>query len=634
MATTQTDEKNPEAYNPTAEEQKLIDKWKSRFDIAQRWRRPFDDRNVRMWHLYWGYRPHTNYAYQTSLMPPIGFEIVETIKPRMSAATMRTRIFPTRKQDLNSPSLAAWDDLVNYDFKAMGLEDKKTDAIHASLVLGNAYGLLTWNASEQHPTLDILHNALLYVDPNAGPRLKGSDWEILLVYKKKSRIEREERGRGANALYGDTLKYLTDETISDDPRRKYYEIETLKMNQVRQPGTRTSGERGSNSPVQTDATDEKSRVPMVELMMCFDHEEGKLLTFGNKKVLMRNEDSPYLKVNKGRIIFDLPCIKVPWSSQAMSILQPVETTIIEIADGRNQAMDSITYLLDPIIKKKKDARLTNDDIKFAPGAIWELQNANDVVIERGPDISQAWIQKDNLLHNEIQSSLALSEYVRGIPSNGTEPAQKIEMLLMQSNIRFSQFIKQMKEWLTDIANASIEMNRAFLSEAKAYRVMGDDIDFKEFTDEDRDVIVDADVEVEIKQEKSQMEEIREMRDLYDLFVGSDKPNEQDPEDVKRWTARKNELQRMLLEAYGKDKYAKLLKLMETTPEEAAAKAQPELPAPADLPPEMAQPAIPQAVPMLPPEGQPGPIPQGAGPAQPTSGLLASLISRARGASIV
>lgn len=616
-------------YTPDQEEEKLITKWKGRMEVAKRFRRPYQDKWLRMYYLYRAYRNKTNYAYQTNIMPAIGFEIIETVKPRLASARMRTRILPTKREDIGSPALDNWGDLVAYNLEAMEFDDKKIDWIQAALNFGDGYFAMHWDGVEQRPEGEVFDNWLLWFDPNAGPRLKNSAWEIKQIFKKKKRITDAEEKRGENKLYKNT-EWLVENAISDDPRSERFRIETLKMAQIDGPG-RTTGETGNT---QTSQTDEKSQDKLVELWECYDHEEGKLVTLGNKgEVVLRNEDTPYENVNGGRLIVTLPCIKIPWSAYSMSILEPVETTIHELADSRNQAMDDIVFSLDPIRKVRKDSGITNDDIKYAPGALWELKRADDVVVERGPEISKAWIEKDNLLRNEIQSNLALSEYTRGIPQNGTEPSSKVELLLMQSNIRFSQFVRQLKTAITDIANICIEMNREFLTEAKAYRLLGEELDFKEFSDEDRDVKVDADVEIEVVPEKTREQEKGETLELYKIFVAEDKPDPQDPEDVKRWVARKRILQRMILEDYGKDKWAQAilgtLKQAEEVKEEVEeAQAEDATVDGGGMPVS----AIPSPEPMLPPEELSAVVPNATdmpGARPPGAGLLARLLGRGR-----
>ena len=263
------------------------------------------------------------------------------------------------------------------------------------------------------------------------------------------------------------------------------------------------------------------------------------------------EEDPYADIYDGRMIVDLPCIRMPWTAYAMSILEPVETTIHEIADSRNQAMDDIIFNLDPIRKVRKGANLTAEDIKVEPGAMWELANADDVVIERGTGLDRSWIDKDDLLRREIQTSLAMSEYVRGIPGSATEPGNKVELLLMQTSIRFSQFVRNLEASLSDVVNIMIELNRKFLPEEKVYRLLGDDVDFKEF--KSKQVKVDARVEIEPKPELTPEQRKAEALGLYKVFVADDAPdpNNQDQAVIGAYKKKKRALQRLILDEHDK-----------------------------------------------------------------------------------
>lgn len=562
-------------YTPTPEEDAVIKKWVTRFGVAERFRNPYEAKNLRMWKLYRAYRDKLNYAYKTNLMPPIGFEIVETVKPRLSAAKMRTRIFPINKDDVGSGAIEEWDSLITYDFEIMEIEEKKVDYIDSMLKYGNGYAQLFWRDGEDggDPGMDIIDNWLLYFDPNAGPRLKDSEWEIKQAFKSKSRILKDEKKRDVRyeeveeedpetgevvksevKVHGvyKNLDFVEDMKIADDPRAERLEIETLKMGQI------DGGTQRSTDDTQTANSDPKAETKNVEIWECYDHDTDEIITIMNRKVLVRQEESPYKDIEEGRMIIDLPCIRVPWSAYAMAIMEPVETIIHEIADSRNQAMDNIVFNLDPIRKIRKESGLTADDLVNAPGATWELQNADDVVIERGTAIDGSWIEKDNLLRREIQSSLALSEYVRGLPASPDEPNSKVETLLQQTNIRFSQMVRQLETSMTDIVNILIQMNQKFLPETKGYRILGDDVDFKEFTNESKQVRVDARVEVEPKEEKGPAELKKEALELYKIFVAEDKPEPSDTEAVKTWQKKKREMQKMILDAYDKSQYEDVL----------------------------------------------------------------------------
>jgi len=646
------------------EEKKLVEMWTSRFSRAETFRRPFIDRNLRMYKLYRAYRAASNYAYGTSLMPPTGFEIIETVKPRLASAEIKINLYPTKQENENSPSIQQWDDLLEYDLQVMEFDDKKIEWINAQLMFGNGVLQIMWDGDEDgDPYIEVVDNFLFYPDPQAMKRLKNSRWEIKQAFKSKAVIERDEKKRGEDPLY--TVMELDEETgevvekslikskkwekidegseTPDDPRRQRYEINTLKMGQIDdrknkdQAIDQTTG-NGSSTP------DKMAGDKVVEIWECWDHIEGKLITIFNRKKAVRNDDNPYANVNGGQVFIDLPDITLNWEYYAMSHLEPVETTIHEIADSRNQAMDDIVFSLDPIRKVKKGQGYKDSDIVHKPGAIWYLQKADDVVIERGPEISRQWVEKDNLLRREVQTSLALSEYTQGLPKGNQEPASKVEILLMQTNIRFSLLVRQMEIAITELANALIQMNREFLGDEKSFRILGKKVRWGKFTKEDKNVEVDAFVDVVPKKEKTAEQEAKEVLEMYKLFVVDDKPEGGTPEEVNAWKKKKATLQKLIVEKMGYEEYADILApelKIETPKPESAPQVEAgasERPITARVPNGPAEGIADNPVPELIRQGLPGPEalipPEGATTAEtaaPQGGFLQNLIARARGA---
>lgn len=567
-------------------EEKQVSLWQTRFTKAENFRRPYIERNLRMYKLYRAYREAINYAYGTSLMPPIGFEIIETVKPRLAAAEVQVDIFPTKSEDINNPVIEKWDDLVEFNFQEMQFDDKKIDWIDSALKFGNGTLQLMWTG--KLPDVEVVDDFLFYPDPKSGKRLKNSRWEIKQIFKSKAVIEKEEKERGDNPLYlinvpgedGEPtplIKHKKWQEIEDmqpkhdDPRRQRYEINTKKMGKIND--NRTNAQTLNDTDSATNDKEEGER--SVEIWECWDHIEGKLIVIMNRQHLVRDEDNPYAKINKGRIFIDLPNISLPHEYHAMPLLEPVETTINEIADSRNQAMDDIVFSLDPIRKVKKGAGYKDSDLKHAPGAIWYLKKADDVVIERMPEVSRAWVEKDNILRREVQTSLALSEYTQGIPHSGQEPSSKVELLLMQTNIRFSLMVRQLEISVTEVVNSMIEMNQEFLEEDVAMRILGEDFKFDEFTLADKQVIVDARVRIKPKREKTPDQESKEVLEMYKLFVVDDKPEGDDENAIRIWKKKKNTLQQLIVQKFGYEEYIDIL--APEMKEEAEEKPEPPVP---------------------------------------------------------
>jgi len=605
-----------EQYQPTDEETELIEKWKKRFNKAKNWRQPYQQKWLRMYKLYRAYKDRTSYAYKTKLMPPIAFEIVETVKPRLASAKMNVRILPRGKEDIDSSAIESWDDLIKYDFDVINFDDRKIDWINSALLYGNGIAQLTWNPGEEEdgdPSLEIQDLWLFYPDPEA-TNFQDSKWEIQLLYKTKEKLEKEEKVRGNAKLYKN-LECVENKEIPNDPRKERYGINTKKMGQIDVGGTTKEGEPEAGTSLTGKMVDKK-----VELWQIWDHEENKLIVIANQEIPIREDDNPYLNINGGRIFIDLPDHALLWELWAIGHIEPVETTIHEIADSRNQAMDDIVFTLDPIRKTRKDAHLNADDIIYEPGAIWDLKRADDVITERPPEISKQWLEKDEVLRREIQTSLAISEYAMGLPKSAQEPLGKVELLLMQTNIRFSLLLHQLEIAMTQLVNSMIQLNDEFLTKDKAYRLIGEDIDFKEFKMEDKRIKVDARVEIEPKVEKMPEQRKVEVLELYKIFVAEDKPDPGDEEAIKTWKIRKRTLQKKILEEFGMEAYENLIigeeKEEVPKPPEAPAIPSAEAPTPPIAPPMEAPPGMPL---MTPPVALPA--------ARPTPGLLRRLAAK-------
>lgn len=607
-------------------EEKIVQLWVKRFEQSKNFRRPYLEKNLRMYKLYRAYRDARNYAYGTNLMPPTGFEIIETVKPRLASAKIKVNIYPKKAADQNNKNgISKWDDLVEYNLQEMEFDDKKVWWINAQLMFGNGIAQVYWDGKTAN--MEIVDNWLFYPDPKAGNRLKNSRWEIKQAFKSKAVIENDEEKRGENRLYDEAkLKKVKDEQpTGDDPRRDRYQINTLKMGQIddgRQKKSDIQSSRGESSQ------DKEYSERTVEIWECWDHVENKLQTIMNRKYLVRDDEHPYSNVNKGQVFIDLPDIALNWEFYAMGHLEPVETVIHEIADSRNQAMDDIVFSLDPIRKVKKGKGYKDEDIKHSPGAIWYLLNADDVVIERGPEISRAWVEKDNLLRREIQTSLALSEYTQGLPQSSQEPANKVEMLLMQTNIRFSGIVRQYEIALTELANAIIELNQEFLEEDLAMRILGKNFRFAEFSAMDKQMSVDAWVSIDPVKEKSVEQEAKEAVELYKMLVTDDKPDGGNPEEVRQWKKKKALLQRVIVGKFGYEEYEDILApaYQDSKPKENIEELEAPQPGPeggmkADNPASVAE-TFPQPEPLLPPEEMAAPAAQSAG-----AGFLGGLFSR-------
>ena len=207
-----------EVYSPSADEQALIEKWKKRFTRAEEYLRPYRAKWLRMYKHYRAYQEKMNYAYQTRLMPPIAFQIVETVASRLATAKRKTRILPRDKKDTESKSISAWNDLVGYDFDAIKLSKKLPKWVKSASTYGNGIGMLTWLTDESidhdDPFLTICDLWDILPAPETEDLEEDCPWLIRRILKSKDKIEREEKARGENVLYKN-VSFLEPKQVED-----------------------------------------------------------------------------------------------------------------------------------------------------------------------------------------------------------------------------------------------------------------------------------------------------------------------------------------------------------------------------------------------------------------------------------
>ena len=549
-------------YQPSERDTELLTKWKARFKRAKEFREPYQAKWLRMYRLYRAYQHKQNYAYNTRLMPPIAFEIVKTVVSRLATAKRKTRVIPRDKTDIESTALGSWSDLVNYDFDIIELARKLPNWIESSVLYGNGIAKLAWkviNRKRSDGTVKTIYDdpTMILCDlwdflpaPETEDLQDGCPWLIHRIVKAKEKISKEEENRGDNKIYKN-LEFC-EPKIVEDWKKERYEINSKKMSQIDGDIKRADTGEQKVLPVKND------QEKQLELWECWDYEEDQLVVIANGEVVIRDDENPYLDINKGHIFVDLPDMSLLWEFWATGHVEPVESTIMEIADLRNQRMDDVILMLDPVVKIRKDTGITKNDIIFSPGAVWELRKMDDVVIERPPDISLMGVNEDRLLRDEISRTLALGEYLQGLPQSSSEPLGKVAMLLGQSNLRLSMNAQNISNALTTVANILIQLNREFIGEDKLYRIVGNIVDFKEFKSEDKKIQVDAIVEVEPVIPPDKQARLNQILLLYDKLIAQDKPDQNNPADVKHWLIRKRALQKMILEELDLDQYVDIL----------------------------------------------------------------------------
>ncbi len=601
-SSTEAEEQKTENYAPNPQEQKVISKWQSRYKLAVAHKEAQRAKLLRLYGIYRGYRSESLYPYPVTYMPPVGIEIVQTFVSRLAPAKRKVRIVPGDPKDVKANDIFEnWKLLMRYDFDKIKINQLLITWLTDVGTYGDGLVKFMWNAGSGDPSryLVDLWNDL--------PAPESTDeyipWRIERIIKKKSAIKRAEESRSVK-IYKN-LECVGGSRVEDWAYERY-QLDTKKMSKI---------DKGADGILETNKTGtlgndrHQDGADDVEIWECWDYEEDRLVVIMQGQVLTRDDENPYSGINGGNIYVKMSDIKVSQSYWSTGHIEPVESTILELSDHKSQRMYDIALNMSPVVKIKKDAGIKKSEIVFGPNRKWELKDPhNDVVIDRPPQIGAEAYKEEESLRNEIQRALAMGEYQQGQPMQANEPMGKVAMLIGQSNQRLALNAQNLAEAMTTMVTILIQMKQKFLDAGKFMRITGaENVDFVQFTQAEKDIKVDAIVDVDPVVPPDQQTRLNMLLMMLDRLVASG-PDDKTPEAVDQFKLRKYVIWKMILEEMDKSQYSDQL---------IGKMPQPTVVAPTPLTPGLAgqqvdppAPASPELVPARPQAGKPvpGPIP--------------------------
>lgn len=138
----------------------------------------------------------------------------------------------------------------------------------------------------------------------------------------------------------------------------------------------------------------------------------------------------------------------PGEFYGKSALSSVESLINEQTDLHNLYMDNHKRLVNGIVKVLNRTNLTRNDIPQVPGAIWFLDNFEDVQVETPPETNLLGYKAiHELLDRELEKASGVTSYNLGVGRTKRETYGEVRSMINESSDRFQLFI-QMSDRLT------------------------------------------------------------------------------------------------------------------------------------------------------------------------------------------
>ena len=208
---------------------------------------------------------------------------------------------------------------------------------------------------------------------------------------------------------------------------------------------------------------------------------GHIISFANRAVILRDSGKP--NPETGSIIkpfpYDLPIVQykfmpVPLEFFAMGVPEVLEVLQEDKNLIRSARRDNIDICIQKIIKARAGADINYDLIKFYAGAIWPLENLNDIEPLDIPDVTASSYNEEQKVASDMENALSMFGYARGMtPTHEERPTtviklQQASMNRLDLSIKLTEFTT-----LQGIANRTILLVRRFMPQAEYEAICGE-----------------------------------------------------------------------------------------------------------------------------------------------------------------
>jgi hypothetical protein len=211
------------------------------------------------------------------------------------------------------------------------------------------------------------------------------------------------------------------------------------------------------------ATGEKPGKPFEVLHYWTDDNYGLLinrhtLAFWGANPFWRHGKKPYILCS-----YD----PLPGEPYGLSAMQVIEHLAHELNTLRNQRIDATSLVLNPIILKRRGSDI-NDDVVFAPGAVWEVDDPNEVAPFLMPDVKASSYTEESVVKQDMENALGVAAVVRGVDPGNRQTATEIATKQTNAGVRFEVKIALYQACAVNRLAALMDMNNQQYIDAPRY----------------------------------------------------------------------------------------------------------------------------------------------------------------------
>ncbi|MCP4597071.1 hypothetical protein [Neptuniibacter sp.] len=202
---------------------------------------------------------------------------------------------------------------------------------------------------------------------------------------------------------------------------------------------------------------------------------GHVISFADRGVILRDSrgdvETPYP--------YDMPVVQykympLPLEFFAMGIPEVLEHLQEDKNLIRSARRDNIDLVIQQIIKARQGADINYDLMNYSPGAIWPLENLNDVEPLVVPDVTQSSYQEEAQREHDMENALSFFGYARGMTPQHQEQPTTV-MKLQQASMNRLDLAVKMAEFTTlqNIATRVVLLNRRYMEKDDWEAIVGE-----------------------------------------------------------------------------------------------------------------------------------------------------------------
>jgi len=480
---------------------------------------------------------------------PHAFSNVETVYPRLTAKTPRTRIMPVGPED-QKPAVVM-SKLIDYAWDKLSLDDVVRRWVKGTLIYGTGITKVTWKTDRKKikkeiPQLDndgnfienktVTEERVVYDDPIV------SNIDLRDIYLDMDGVD-ERSCKFIIHRY-----WATKEELKENPN--YSNIKNVQFGAENE-----HIRRGLSSQEKRDA-DEKNIAEVLEYW-----EDDRLVVIAGGKVL-RDDPNPYECKKKPFVIMvDQIDDQVAYG---IGEVEPIEGLQSEMNTLRNQRMDFNNLILNPTFKVMPGSVTDLDNVQFKPGHKIMMNSPDPSAISpvEMPSAPFSSYKEEESIRVDLQTITGVSDYSRGTEATKmNDTATGISLIQQAANERFNAKARNMESALGRMTELLKDLYQQYITTEKVFRITEEETEYF-LKVQPKDIRGNFDIRVESGSTipSNKMQERSEEMNKYNVLMANPLINESPGATL--------EVTRSLLEAWEDPKKDKILEALEEQVSEA------------------------------------------------------------------